>query len=96
MGSGQGWKWVRTVLWGGKSGSLRAPGHKGGLLSRAVGGVLGAEERGYLRGREVPPISSIATRKSLGGLIPAVQPDPGKTVLRESGNCWAAGRLLSR
>lgn len=49
----------KCLLWGVgwgetmRPGRLRAPWHRGGLLSRAVGGVLGAEERGYLRGREL-------------------------------------------
>lgn len=73
-GPGNGW----VFAWGAiRSGSLRLPLHKGAPphpMSTVVGGVLRAQERGYLRGREVLP-------HLLGGLIAAVQPDPGENVL---------------
>lgn len=73
----------------------REVGCQGGHLSRVLGAVLRAEERGHLRGREVLPISPAAAKKSLGrgqgkGLISVVQPDPGKNVLQE---CHLLGSL---
>lgn len=66
-GSGKGWDQVETVPAGRGGQGPPCPMAQGGRVSRVLGAVLRAEERGCLRDREVLPISPAAVRKSLGG-----------------------------
>lgn len=75
-----------------RPGSLR-----GGLLSRTEGGVLRAEERGYLRRRELVCHLHDSSQENRGGMIPTIQPDQVRRCwFQRQGHLPAAGSLLSR